>query len=228
VTRATLYAIPGSHPSAAVGAALDAKGIDYRRIDLIPALSRVWLRALRFPAGTVPALRVDGRRISGSRAIIHLVGVAAGDAEIEEWGDETFQRVARRIALRGLARSRAGTMSLLAETPLTPPLPRVLVMLFAPAILRLDGLLHGVTARAVRLDLDGLSAMLDRIDAWLESGRIGSGEPTGADYQLAGSLRLLLVFDDLAPFFEGRPCVAFAARVIPRFPGRVPPGVVPV
>ena len=228
MSQATLYAIPGSHPSAAIAALLDAKEVRYRRVDLIPVLSRPWLRVLGFPGGTVPALRLDGRRISGSRAIVRGLGVDPGDREIEEWGDETFQGIARRIALRGLASSRAGTAGVLAETRVTPRLPQALVLLVAPAILRLETLLHRATLDAVRADIADLGATLDRIDGWLESGRIGSAEPTGADYQVAGSLRLLLAFDDLAPSFAGRPSVAFATRVIPRFPGRVPTGVLPV
>lgn len=39
-----LFAIPASHPCAAVAAMLDAKGVAYNRVDLYPAFSRVWLR----------------------------------------------------------------------------------------------------------------------------------------------------------------------------------------
>ena len=48
---------------------LDAKGVAYERVDLFPALSMVWLRLTGFGAGTVPALRLDGVRVQGSRAI---------------------------------------------------------------------------------------------------------------------------------------------------------------
>src|SRR4051812_22363182 len=66
---AKLYVIPGSHPSLTARLMLEAKGIDYRRVDLMPVISRGALRALRFPGTTVPALRLDGRRIQGSREI---------------------------------------------------------------------------------------------------------------------------------------------------------------
>jgi len=45
---------------------LEHKGIAYRRVDLIPGLHKPLLRALRFSGTTVPALRIDGRRIQSS------------------------------------------------------------------------------------------------------------------------------------------------------------------
>lgn len=224
----TLYGIPGSHPSASVAALLDAKGLEYRRVDLIPVLSRLWLRALGFPGSTIPALRLGSARIVGSRAIMRAVGVETGDAEIEAWGDDTFQPVARRIALRGLARSRAGTATVLGNSRLRPPLPRPLALAIAPAVLRLDAMLHHATDRTLRDDLDALPDLLDRIDGWIAAGRLGSASPAAADYQVAGSLRLLFAFDDLEPLFDGRASVGFARAVIPRFPGRVPAGVLPL
>jgi hypothetical protein len=35
---ATLFMVPGSHPSVAAGLMLDYKGIEYRRIDFAPAV----------------------------------------------------------------------------------------------------------------------------------------------------------------------------------------------
>jgi glutathione S-transferase len=67
-----LYTIPGSHPGVAVQLMLRHKGIAFKRTDLFPAISRVIVRrALRFPAGTVPALKIDGQRVHGSREIAH-------------------------------------------------------------------------------------------------------------------------------------------------------------
>ncbi len=68
--KARLYGLPGSHPTMAVQAMLEYKGIDFRRIDLVPFLSRVIVRrAMGLPQNTVPVLTIDGRRIQGSRAI---------------------------------------------------------------------------------------------------------------------------------------------------------------
>jgi glutathione S-transferase len=224
--RARLYAIPGSHPSAAVAAVLDARGIEYERFELVPVLSRLWLRAAGFRGSTVPALRIDGRRILGSRAIMRALG-ERGDEAIEAWGDETFQRIVRRITLWSLARNSAGVASVLGDAHLHPPLPRVLALRLAPLVLRIDGRLNGATGAAVQRDLAALAEHLDRIDAWIASGKLGGEPPTAADYQIAGSLRLLLVFDDLAPLLAGRPAAKLARRLIPRFAGRVPAGALP-
>ena len=67
--QATLYVIPGSHPSMAARLMLERKGIAYKRRDLIPIASKGMLKAARFPGITVPALKLDGRRIQGSREI---------------------------------------------------------------------------------------------------------------------------------------------------------------
>src|SRR3954447_1752064 len=69
---ATLYAVPASHPCAAVERALELKGIAYRRVDLPPVAHKGIQQAL-FGGGTVPGLALDGRRILGSRPIIRAL-----------------------------------------------------------------------------------------------------------------------------------------------------------
>ena len=68
---AKLYVIPGSHPAMAARRMLELKGIPYKRVDLMPVISRGALRALRFPSNTVPSLSIGGRqdhRLSRDRA----------------------------------------------------------------------------------------------------------------------------------------------------------------
>ena len=55
-----LYVIPASHPSIAVQLMLEHKGIEYKRTDLLPVISKGVLRAVGFPGVTVPALKIDG------------------------------------------------------------------------------------------------------------------------------------------------------------------------
>ena len=57
---AKLYVIPGSHPAMAVRRMLELKGIPYKRVDLMPVISRGALRALGFPSNTVPSLSIGG------------------------------------------------------------------------------------------------------------------------------------------------------------------------
>ena len=75
-----LYIIPGSNPSVAAELMLERKGIDYRRRDLIPAVHIAIVRALGFPGRTVPALKSDGRRVQGSRAIARFLDERVLDA----------------------------------------------------------------------------------------------------------------------------------------------------
>ena len=66
---AKLFVIPSSHPSMAARLMLERKGIEYRRIDLLPVIHRAVLKAAGFDGVTVPALRIDGQRLQGSRTI---------------------------------------------------------------------------------------------------------------------------------------------------------------
>jgi glutathione S-transferase-like protein len=68
VPKVKLLALPASHACAVATAMLDAKRLPYQRVDLFPGLSRAWLRLTGFDGVTVPALRIDGARIQGSRA----------------------------------------------------------------------------------------------------------------------------------------------------------------
>ena len=68
--RATLYGLEPSHPSHAARLMLERKGIDHKMVvDPARACTRRDPRPLGFRGGTVPALKIDGRRIQGSREI---------------------------------------------------------------------------------------------------------------------------------------------------------------
>ena len=105
VSRPTLYVIPGSHPAMAARRMLEQKGIDYKRRDLMPVVSRGVLKVMRFPGITIPSLRIDGRRITGSREISKALDEIKPDPPLfpadpaqrvqvedaERWGDEILQ-----------------------------------------------------------------------------------------------------------------------------------------
>jgi glutathione S-transferase len=66
---ARLYAMPASHPSMAAALMLERKRIAHRTVWLPLPFTGATLRLLGFARRTVPALRLDGRRIQGSRQI---------------------------------------------------------------------------------------------------------------------------------------------------------------
>jgi glutathione S-transferase len=235
VARTTLYVIPGSHPSLTARLMLERKGIDYKRVDLMPVIAKGALKALRFPSNTVPALRIDGDRIQGSRTISRELDRLrpepplfpadptrrASVEEAERFGDEELQAPARRILWNALRRDRSPLESFSAGARLGIPIG--LAVKTAAPIVAAAARLNEANDENVRADLAALPGMLDRIDAWIADGTLGGDEPNAADYQIATSVRLLMSLDDLRPAIEGRPAGEMAKRVVPDYPGRVPP-----
>jgi glutathione S-transferase len=231
---ATLFAVPGSHPSLAAALMLEHKGIDYRRIDLVPALHRVALRALGFEGITVPALRLDGARLQRSRRISRALDALRpepplfpADPELREeveraeaWGDEVLQPPARRLAWAALRRDRSTVRSFLEPARLGIP-TSVAVATSAP-IVTLAARLNRAGDDAVRADLAALPRWLHRVEEWIARGVLGSERRNAADFQIATSLRLLTTFDDLRPLLAERPAGRLALEVVPEFPGQLP------
>ena len=77
--RPKLYVLPGSHPCAAVEAALKLKAIEYDRVDLLPS-TELLIGRLRYGGTTVPGMRFDGERLVGSRTIMRRPGCARAAA----------------------------------------------------------------------------------------------------------------------------------------------------
>jgi len=236
--KATLYAVPASHPSACVEAALVLKGVPYRRVDRITLLHKLPQR-LRFGQPTVPGLILDGERIVGSREILRRLdqlvpepplypgdGARLGEiTEAERWGDEVLQPATRRLTYASLRHRNGALRSYLEEAHLI--LPTSLVMLSSGSSIALGARLNAASEENVRRDLRELPGWLDRIDGWIEGGVLGGPEPNAADLQIGSSLRLLLTLGDLRPLLDGRPAAALARRHFPDFPGEVPAGALP-
>jgi len=232
---ARLYALPASHPSLSAELMLRRKGIEYGRVDLVAAMHRPLLRALRFPGITVPALVVEGRRVQGSRAIARALDELrpepplfpadperrAAVEEAERWGDEVLQSRPRRLAWWSLRRDRSGIRSFLEGARL--PLPTGLAVATAAPIIWAASRYNHADDAAIRQDLAELPALIDHVDELIVQGVIGGSEPNAADFQIAPSVRLLMCFDDLRPSIENRPAGEHAVRVCPDFPGRIEP-----
>jgi len=235
VADAKLYVIPGSHPALTVRRMLELKGIPYKRIDLVPVVSKGVLRALGFPGVTVPALKIGEDRVQGSREIARELEriqpdprlfpddpeqlVAVEDAE--RWGDQVLQPKARRLPWWALKRDRAPMASYSEGAKLGVPVG--LAVKTAAPIVALSAKFNGATDEAVRSDLASLPADLDRIDSWIADGVLGGERLNAADLQIGTSVRLLTTFDDLRPQIEGRPAAELAMRAAPDFPGHTPP-----
>jgi glutathione S-transferase len=231
---AKLYVIPSSHPSRTARLMLEAKGIDYKRVDLMPVISKGALRALGFPGVTVPALKLDGERIQGSREIARALDRIAPEPplfpsdpearakveEAEQWGDEVLQPVARRAVWNALRRDRSPLRSYSAGARLGIPLG--LAIRTAAPIVAMSARFNEATDDRVREDLAALPEKLERIDAWIAGGVLGGEPPNAADLQIATSVALLMTLDDLRPAIESRPAGQLAKRIDPEFPGRAP------
>jgi glutathione S-transferase len=233
MAEAKLYVIPGSHPSWTARLMLERKGIPYKRVDLMPVVSKGVLKVQRFPGITVPALKLDGKRVQGSMEIGRELDRVQPDpplypadpelrAKVEEaeaWGDE-FQQKPRRFSWWAFKKDRAPMVSYSEGARLGMPIG--LAVKTGGPLVGVAARLNGSNDAEVSADLASLRADLDRIDEWIADGVLGGPQPNAADYQIAPSLRLLMSFDDLRPFIEGRPCGEMAMRIVPDFPGRTP------
>ena len=233
-----LHAIPASHPCAAVERALQLKGLPYRRVELIPVAHKAQMRA-RFGETTVPGLEFpDGRRLTGSRAILRaledhppsLIPADPGARRLmeraEEWGDQVLQPLARRVVWAAVFRRPEVMDAYSASAHL--PVPRAVARLSAPLVSRAARATNDGSDRNVRADLAHLAHHLDRVDRWIAAGALGGAEPNAADLQVGSGLALLASVEDLAPVLADRPALALARRWFPGYPeGSVPAGTLP-
>jgi glutathione S-transferase len=233
--KVRLYSIPGSHPSLAAQLMLKRKGVEYKRTDLISPFHRPVLRAVGFSGVTVPAIKADGRKVQGTRAVAEWLDEVRPEPplvpadperrravdEAERWGDQELQPRARRITWWAMKRDRSGVESFMYDARLGLPVS-VVAKTAAPAIWA-AAKANNVTEQGVRTDLEALPGLFDQVDALLAEGVIGGDELNVADYQIATSVRLLMAFDDLRASLEARPAGKHALRVVPEFPARVPP-----
>ncbi len=236
--EARLHIVYGSHPCATVERALTLKGIPYKTVEL-PPLVHAGVQRLRFGQRTVPGIELDGEKIVGSRAILRRLEEIAPEPpllpadpaararveEAEQWGDEVFQPIARRLLWPSFKREPGAAASYSEGAKLKFPAP--LLRAGIPLISRGEIALNRASDEAVRADLEALPGHLDRIDGWIGEGVMGGEKPNVADLQIATTLRLIMTLGDLRPLIEPRPAGALALRLFPDFPGSTPPGTLP-
>lgn len=233
--EARLYTIPGSHPGMATRAMLEYKSIPYKRTDLFPVMSKGILRVLGFPGKTVPALKIDGRRVQGSRPIARELErlqpqpalfpedpeLRAAVEEAERFGDEELQHPIRQISWWSIKKDSSSLRSYSEGAKLGIPIG--LAVKTAAPIVALAARFNEATDENVRRDLAALPGFLDKIDAWIEAGVLNGEQLNAADFQIAPSVRLAMTLQDLRPAIEARPAGKHARRVIPDYPGDAPP-----
>jgi glutathione S-transferase len=234
-----LYVVHGSHPCETVKRAMEMKGIPYKLVELPPPLHAP-IQRLLFGERTVPALRLNGEKLSGSRRILRRLeelrpdpplfpadaGARARQDEAESWGDEVFQPIARRLLWHAMRRNPGAMVSYSEHAKV--PLPAPMIRMSAPLIARGAGRLNNVSDEAARADYDALPGYLDKVDGWIEAGVLGGEQPNAADLQIATTLRLLMTLEDLRPLIEDRPAGQLALRLFPQVDGRMPAGAYPV
>ncbi|HWB68380.1 MAG TPA: glutathione S-transferase N-terminal domain-containing protein [Solirubrobacterales bacterium] len=233
--NARLFTIPGSHPGIAVQMMLDRKGIAFKRTDLFPAVSRGVVRALGFPGPTVPALKIDGKKIQGSREISRELErlrpepalfpddpeKRAAVEEAERFGDEELQHPIRQSIWWALQRNPSPLRSYSEGAKLGIPIG--LAVRTAAPILYLEKRINKATDETVRANLAALGGLLDRVDEMIAAGTLDGEELNVADFQIAPSIRLAMTFQDLRPLIEDRPAGRLAVRVQPKIAGEFPP-----
>jgi glutathione S-transferase len=236
--KTKLYVLPGSHPCAAIEAALKLKSIQYSRVDLLP-MSQVLAGPLLYGGTTVPGIRIGREKLVGSRPIMRRLDEIAPEPpllpapgeesyarvlEAERWGDEVLQSVPRRLIDAAFLREPAAMESYASDAKL--PLPRAMLRPALPLTARLMAMKNGARDEAARGDLAALPRQLERIDGWIAEGLLGGSAPNAADLQIGSTIRLLLSIGDLRPLIGGRPCEQLI-RYFPPIAGEVPAGVLP-
>jgi glutathione S-transferase len=236
--NAKLYVLPGSHPCAAVEAAMRLKGIEFDRVDLLP-MSQMLIGPLRYGGATVPGLRLDGERLVGSRTIMRRLDALVPEPallppaedptytkvlEAERWGEEVLQAMPRRIIDVAFLRTPRAMGSYAGEAKL--PIPSALMGPAMPVTAKLMAFKNKAKDETAKADIAALGGQLDRVDSWIEEGILGGEQPNAADLQIGSTIRLLQSIGDIRPLIDGRPA-ARLTRYFPPMVGEVEAGVLP-
>jgi glutathione S-transferase len=217
-----LYWMSISHPSQVARKMLDLKGLEYELVDVVPLNQRIHLRLTGFRGGTVPALKLDGQRIQGSRQIARALderfpapplfptdsALRARVEGAERWGEEQLQPIPRRLFRYGVARNPELRQWVVRAQRL--PLPRLTAQAIRPAVewyartVEADG--RRATEAGVRADLAAVPVLLDHVDRLMDDGTLTLLPPNAATLQIMASVNLMGRFADLAELVAQHAC----------------------
>ena len=217
---------------------LEVKGVDYELVHVLPGNQRVHLRMAGFRGGTVPALKLDGRKIQGSLAIAHELELLKPDPplypsdpelrrqveEAELWGDAEFQNVPRRILRWALMRDVALRVWFAKEDG-SFPAASAAARITGP-VARYYAWLVRTNKDRVRRDVAELPSTLDHVDELIERRVITTDQPNAATFQIMCTVRSLLGFSDFEDVVGARSYAPLARRLFPDYPpAQIPPFV---
>lgn len=224
----TLHVLPPSHPCMTVSAALRLKGLEHERVELAPGKHVKAMQSIYGEGNhTVPGMLVDGEPVHGSGAILErldrlapepLLYTSEAVREAERWGDGELQDLGRRLPWGALHFRPEAMGTFGGGGPLDGPGTD-----FAISYIRASWDYHRVSAARLHEDLAGLPELLAHVERLAVDGVIGGEQPNAADLQIATSIGLALTLDDLKPLIEPRPAGALARRIVPNYPGHMPP-----
>jgi len=223
--KVKLYMFSGSTPCQTAQLMLEHKGIEHERVHVLAGPHAFVMLGRGFQTMTVPALKIDGRRLQGSRQISRELDELvpqpplfpseprqrAAIEQAERRGEE-LQDVARRI-FWCVVRRDPRTYGQILRHPSAVVRPAQRAARQPITWLATAG--HRATDWAVQEDLAWLPARLDEIDAWIADGVLDGPELNAADFQVAPGVAALLGYEELAPVVEDRPVARLAQRVLP-------------
>jgi glutathione S-transferase len=213
---------------------LEMKGVDYELVHVLPGNQRLHLRMAGFRQGTVPAMKLDGRRIQGSTNIARELEVINPDPplyphdpdrraqveEVERWGDRELQGIPRRIFSWAMTKD-AGLRRWLAEVDGAMPMPGVTARVSGPVSLYYARAV-GAKGDQVREDVARIPSVLDRIDELYDE-KVLSRDPDAATLQVLSSVRALLGMSDFVDQVGARSYAGQARELFPHFPPELMP-----
>jgi len=226
------YSMAISHPSKTVRKMLELKQAEYQLVNVPTGFQRVHLPLAGFRGGTVPAIKLDGRRVQGSRAIARAIDERfpepplfpadpqwrARVEEAERWGEEELQPVPRRLFRFALANNSALRSWVLRsqKLPPVPPLAFVVKVMSAYYARTIEADGRRATAAGIRADLAALPAMLARVDRLLADGTISLDPPNAATLQVLSTVATLHAFTDLRDLVDAHACAEPALALFGR------------